>query len=304
MNALGSVFDVHGAQAAQIATLGWVMVIGAAFIMLLVCGTLWLATSGSQRVRRMLAKDRTVTMLGIVFPVATLTALLHYSLVLMRDGPSGEAATEIAVTGEQYWWRVSYGGAVASANELRIPVGRSTTLRLASPDVIHSFWVPSLAGKIDMIPGRTTSLKLTPQRPGVFRGACAEFCGTGHAFMAFNVIAMPTADYEAWRAREAGPAMPPSTAIAKQGAEIFQRSGCGACHTIRGTGATGSIGPDLTRLGSRSAIGAGVLPMSEASIASFVAGTDRHKPGNAMPPFRIFDADEMNALATYLAGLK
>lgn len=304
MNGLASVFDAHGAQAAQIATLGWVLVIGATIIMLMVGGALWLAMTGGDRTRRMLGGDRAVTLLGIVFPVVTLTALLHYSFVLMRDDAPGEAPAELAVTGEQYWWRVSYGGNVASANELRIPVGRRTMLQLASPDVIHSFWAPSLAGKIDLIPGRTTSLMLMPERPGIFRGACAEFCGTGHAFMAFNVIAMPAADYEAWRVQETGPAIPPSTALARQGAELFQRAGCGACHAIRGTSAAGSIGPDLTHFGSRTTIGAGTLAMSEANIASFVANTDRHKPGNAMPPFRIFSPDEMDALAAFLFGLK
>lgn len=304
MTGVASVFDGNGTQAMQIATIGWVLLIGAAIIMLAVGGTLWLAMTGGERTRSLLGGERTVTLLGIVFPVIVLTALLHYSLLIMRNDAADEAVVEIAVTGEQYWWRVSYDENISSANELRIPVGQRTVLRLASSDVIHSFWAPSLAGKIDLIPGRTTRMTLMPERPGIFRGACAEFCGTGHAFMAFNVIVMSTADYRTWRTHELGPATPPSTTLAQQGAELFQRAGCGGCHAIRGTGAAGSIGPDLTHFGSRTTIGAGTLTMSEANIASFITNTDRHKPGNAMPPFRIFSADEMQALSAYLFGLK
>lgn len=302
--ALTSVLTPFSDGATRIATLSWVIFVGAALIMLLVGGALWLAMSNRTAARRWLATSRSVTLLGIVFPVMTLTILLNTTLLLMRNDAAQGDAAGIEVTGEQYWWRISYGEAFQTANEIRIPVGQATTLRLLSRDVIHSFWVPSLGGKMDMFPERPTTITLAPDRPGTFRGVCAEFCGTGHAFMSFTVIAMPQADYDEWRRRQTAPALQPATDAARQGRALFEQAGCGTCHTVRGTNAAGMVGPDLTHLGSRNSIGADTLAMTEENLAAFVADANLHKPGNLMPPFRTLGDTELRALATYLAGLK
>jgi cytochrome c oxidase subunit II len=305
MTGLASVLGPFGREASQIATLSWIIFIGAAAIMVLVGGALWLAISGQDGLRARLATPRAVIALGIAFPVVTLTVLLLYSLILMRSGPAQSGAKpEIEVAGEQYWWRIGYAGMFGTANELRIPVGQQTALRLISRDVIHSFWVPSLAGKVDMLPGRDTTITLTPERPGIFRGVCAEFCGTGHAYMAFSVVAMPQTEYDAWRIHQARDAETPRSPTAQQGRDMFRQAGCGACHTVRGTEAAGLVGPDLTHVGSRLSIGAGVLPMTEENIASFIADSARHKPDSQMPPFRVLGDGERRAIAAYLNGLK
>ncbi len=163
------------------------------------------------------------------------------------------------------WWASSGGGAspirspaappIATANEIRIPAGRPIVFTLQSADVIHSFWVPNLGGKMDMIPGRTTHLRLQADQPGVFRGQCAEYCGGPHALMALEVVAMPPAEFEAWLQGQARPAAEPASEAAERGRELFLAAGCGACHTVRGTAAAGTVGPDLTHLGSRRSVG-------------------------------------------------
>jgi cytochrome c oxidase subunit 2 len=183
-------------------------------------------------------------------------------------------------------------------------VGRTVLFELRSADVIHSFWVPSLGGKVDMIPGRTTFLRLRADRAGVFRGQCAEYCGGPHALMALEVVAMEPADFDVWLQDQARPAADPESPIAGQGRELFLTAGCGACHAVRGTGAAGTIGPDLTHLGSRRSVGVDTASMSVAAIARFMTEGQHIKPGNRMPPFRIFAPYDLHAIATYLAALR
>jgi cytochrome c oxidase subunit 2 len=305
-----SVLAPHGPRAAEIAQLGWLLLAGGAAILLIVCIVLWLAIHGGRNARARLASHSTVVAGGIVFPAITLSALLGYNLWLMREGgrASAEPAIRIEVVGEQWWWRVSYlsfaGARVASANEVRVPIGRAVEFELKSNDVIHSFWVPSLAGKVDMIPGRTTRLRLSVDRTGVFRGQCAEYCGGPHAWMAMAVVAMSAEDHSVWFSNESKAAVEPQTNIARRGEALFRAAGCGGCHTVRGTGATGTVGPDLTHVGSRRSIGADLLPMTQANLARFILDGQTLKPGNRMPPFRIFAADELDAVAAYLHGLR
>jgi cytochrome c oxidase subunit 2 len=300
-----SVLAPHGSAAAEIATLTWMLFAGGAFVMAVVAAVLWAALRGPPRIRRKIASTKAVLILGAAFPVVTLTVLLVVGLRLTAALSAQDAPgmVKIEVRGEQWWWRVRYhgeGGQVFdSANEIRIPVGRPVRFELTAADVIHSFWIPSLAGKMDMIPGRATSLRVNAIRPGIYRGVCAEYCGGPHALMAFDVIAMPAADYDAWL-RDAG--RPADTT--GQGHGLFIRAGCGGCHTIAGTAANGTIGPSLTKLGERRSIAAGTLPMSEANLARFVAQSQHVKPANRMPPFDIFSAAELKTLAAYLAGLR
>jgi cytochrome c oxidase subunit II len=305
-----SVFAPRGPQAAEIAQLGWLLIAGGAAVLLIVCTALWFAVRGGADARLRLARPSTVIALGVAFPTVVLSALLLYSLSLTRLSSSAGAssALRIEVVGEQWWWRVFYtqpdGSRVAAANEIRVPVGSSVEFELTSPDVIHSFWVPNLGGKVDMIPGRTTRLRLRADREGVFRGQCAEYCGGPHAWMAFSVIATSTEDHETWLAREAAPAIEPESETARRGHKLFMGAGCGACHAIRGTPANGTIGPDMTHIGSRRAIAAELLPMTQANLARFVTDGQLLKPGNRMPPFRIFSQNDLDAVATYLHGLR
>lgn len=305
-----SMFAPSGPQAGSIAQLGWFLVAFASVVLLVVCIALWLAIRGNAPVRTWMGRPSAVVWLGIAFPAVALSALLLYGLTLTRTlAESGtNSSLRINIAGEQWWWRVSYikadGTRVASANEIRIPVGETVAFELTSPDVIHSFWIPNLGGKVDMIPGRTTRLRLRADRPGTFRGQCAEYCGGPHAWMGTRVIAMMANEHNEWLSREAASAIDPETDVARQGGALFLAAGCGSCHTIRGTQATGTIGPDLTHVASRRAIGAELLPMTQANLARFITDGQVMKPGNRMPPFRIFSRSDLDAVAGYLFGLR
>ena len=305
-----SVLSPQGLHAAEIAKLTWTLFAVTAAIVLIVAAATWLAISGPAPIRGALANTRTVIAGGIVFPSVVLAALLVSNIGLMNSlaRPSDTPGTvPITVVGEQWWWRVSYGvngTTVSSANEIRIPVGRDVIFTLKSADVIHSFWVPSLAGKVDMIPGRDTRLRVHATRPGVFRGPCAEYCGGPHALMALQVIAMPSDAFDAWLMAEAKPAAQPAADRESSGQFLFMSSGCGACHAVRGTPAAGIVGPDLTRLGSRQSIAAGTLALTQENLARFITDGQQVKPGNTMPEFRIFSGDQRDALTAYLISLK
>jgi cytochrome c oxidase subunit 2 len=307
-----SALAAHSVEAGEIARLAWVLFFGGTAILLLVVAAVWLAVSGPAAVRRHLATPRTVIAGGIVLPAAVLCTLLFLNVALMQSAarapPDQPGTVPITVTGEQWWWRVVYGGpngtTVESANDIRIPVGRDVVFTLRSADVIHSFWVPSLGGKVDMIPGRDTRLRVHATRPGIFRGPCAEYCGGAHALMALNVTAMPEGEFDAWLARERSDAAPSRTGAEREGAELFLASGCGTCHTVRGTRSAGSIGPDLTHLAARRSLGAGTVPLDRANLVRFIAAGQTIKPGNRMPEFRIFSPAQQDALASYLLGLR
>jgi cytochrome c oxidase subunit 2 len=302
----------HGPDAERIATLAWTLFGLCGAVLVLVLLALWIALRGAGRVRAWLASERAVEIGGIAFPVVVLAGLLVYGIWTTQAAfvaPEQDGALSISVSGEQWWWRIGYerpvgGGTIASANEVRIPVGRDVVFTLTAADVIHSFWIPSLGGKVDMIPGTTNRLRLSADRVGVYRGQCAEYCGGPHALMAFHVVAMPEAEFDAWLDAEAGPAAPPANDEAVRGQALFVSAGCGACHTVRGTEAEGTIGPDLTHLGSRRSVGIDTLPMTAENVARFIADGQHIKPNNRMPPFRIFSEAELGAVAAYLAGLE
>lgn len=300
-----SAFSAAGEEAISTLRLTWILTLGSVLVFLLVTGALVAALGKPGGMRRRLADPRMVTLGGIVFPMVVLAILLVYSFALLRAGPAsaGAAPLNIAIEGKQWWWRVTYsdapGGPVESANELRIPVGETVRLELTSADVIHSFWVPAYAGKVDMIPGRTNALTLKVTAPGIVRGQCTEYCGGAHALMAFTVIAMPPADYAAWLEREAAPA-----AQGLPGEGEFLRAGCGACHTVRGTPAEGTAGPDLTHVASRQTIGAGILATNPENFRAWLARHREIKPGNLMPEYDFLSPAEREAIATYLEALE
>lgn len=223
------------------------------------------------------------------------------------DG-TGSPELTIRVRGQQWWWQFIYedtdpARSFQTANELHIPVGKEIRVRLESVDVIHSFWVPSLAGKLDLIPGRENVLTFRAERPGVYRGQCAEFCGLQHSHMAFFVIAEDEDSYRQWAAAQQGNGLEPSEAEAGAGKAVFMAKQCAACHTIRGTAASGTTGPDLTHVGSRGTIAAGLLENTRGSIAAWIADPQTLKPGNNMPIVPL-TADELRQLAAYMESLK
>jgi len=290
----------HGPGAAITAEIAWVLFLGGGLVFLLVMALAAWAAFG--RRREWLAGGTALIAGGVVFPIVVLFALLVYTLLAAARiaDAHGAPALRIEVVGEQWWWRVHYldetgGRDFATANELRIPVGRTVEVELRSADVLHSFWVPALAGKLDLIPGRTNRLRFRADRPGVFRGQCAEYCGGPHAQMAFHVVAEEEAEFERWRAGQRAPAA---------GANELFLARCAACHAVRGTPAAGTLGPDLTHAGSRLAIGAGILPNDAGAIAAWITASQRIKPGNLMPEFHDLGGAELGALAAYVASLR
>jgi cytochrome c oxidase subunit 2 len=306
-----SALDPQGPRAAEIASLAWVLFAVCGLVLVIVIGATWISIRGAPGLRARMAREATVYAGGIVFPAVVLIGLLGASLMLMRGHMAASRESgplTIEITGEQWWWRVAYRLSderpVLSANELTIPTGQDIVLVLRSADVIHSFWVPALGGKVDMIPGRVTTLVLNADRPGLYRGQCAEYCGGPHALMALPVHAMPPSEFEAWLAAQRAPAPAPPTALIASGQALFTSAGCGGCHTIRGTDSNGAIGPDLTHIGSRLSIGIDTLPMSTENLSQFITGGQHIKPGNRMPEFRIFSDEDLAALAAYLVALK
>lgn len=219
-----------------------------------------------------------------------------------------DADVTILVRGQQWWWQFIYEDAdparsFQTANELHIPVGKNVRVRLESIDVIHSFWVPSLAGKLDLIPGRENILTLRAERPGVYRGQCAEFCGLQHSHMALFVIAEEEESYRRWAAMQQEGGVEPTSAEANAGKAVFMEKQCSACHTIRGTGASGTSGPDLTHVGSRRTIAAGLLENTRGSLAAWIADPQTLKPGNNMPLVPL-SSDELRQLSAYMESLR
>ena len=217
-------------------------------------------------------------------------------------------AVQLQVTGHQWWWDAQYGGDPASdtfhtANELHVPVGKPVVVKLRSDDVIHSLWVPNLAGKKDLIPGRTALLQFRADKPGVYRGQCAEFCGFQHAFMAFQVIADPPEQYDAWLARQRAEAPEPASAEERRGREVFLGAECVMCHAVRGTTAGARKGPDLTHVGGRLTLAAGTLVNDGERMKQWIRDPQSVKPGTTMPASSLGDAD-LAALVAWLESLK
>ena len=303
-----SALDPAGPAAASIHLLGLFMYGGAALVTLLVTALMLVPF-----LRR--GEPRTVRTLflwggGVALPGLTLTALVPFTLGAggeMRAATAPAHAT-VEVVGYQYWWEMAYRrpdglSPASSANELRLPVGEPVELLLRTEDVIHSFWVPNLAGKTDMIPGRVNRMVIQADRPGLWRGQCAEFCGAQHARMAFDVAAMPRAEFDAWLAALARPVREPETPFLREGRDLYVALGCGACHAVRGM-SEGRLGPDLTQVGARRNIGAGTLPGGVGNIAGWIASAQHLKPGNRMPSYDQLEGPQLRALAAWLDSLR
>lgn len=224
--------------------------------------------------------------------------------LFLLDNPPEEEGLVIEVTGKQWWWEFRYPELeIVTANEAHVPVGRQVEFRLRSGDVVHSFWVPRLAGKRDLVPGRETHLWFTADSAGSYWGQCAEYCGIAHALMKFRVVAREPGDFEAWVGDQRGPAVEPESDLAREGKELFLRSACIGCHRVRGTTAAGIVGPDLTHIGSRETIAAGILENTPENMARWIQDPQEVKPGNLMPDLGL-DDEQVARLAAYLQSLK
>ena len=318
--------DPSGPQAARIAGLWWLMLPIAAVVWVLVVAVmLWGAArkrtprealemrGGSEVVARDPERDRKLT--RIVAGAVIVTALTLF-LVLVADFRVGQALTmppatkvvPIEMVGHQFWWELHYPDSVPqntviTANEMHIPVGVPVVLELSSRDVIHSFWVPNLTGKRDLLPGYTRTIWFRADTPGVYQGQCAEYCGLEHAKMRMLVIAQTRADYEAWRAAERDTAQTPTDSLALRGKSVFEGTTCVMCHTISGTTAAATTGPDLTHVASRQTIAAGVLANTDANLYAWISDPQRIKPGTLMPATKLSPRD-LQALVAYLRHLK
>ncbi len=291
-----------GTDAAEQAVLFWFMTGAGALIWLIVMGAAIYAVVGRRKPKSEKFADRFILVGGVAFPVAALALLLVFGLSLLPSWAETEPPDlRVHVRGEQYWWRLSYeladGTRVETANELHLPAGGVVEFVLTSTDVIHSFWIPALGGKMDAIPGRTNVLRLEPTKPGIYRGACAEFCGPSHALMAFPVEVHERAAFEAWLAAQRRPA-------GRVGGEAFIASGCGACPTVRGVVETGAVGPDLTHLMARTTIAAGTLPNTPANLLAWISAPDHIKPDARMPPYASVPEADRRAIVDYLVSLR
>lgn len=308
-----SALDAAGIQAARIEWLWWLMFWVTTVVFLLVVGALVLAVHRGRSLHPARPSDRLLQRAvssAVALTIAILFGLLYASAVTGRAIGSvpGEKPLVIQITGQQWWWSVEYvdespSQRFTTANELRIPVGRPVVLNLRSPDVIHSFWVPNLHGKMDLIPGRLNTTWLQADLPGVYRGQCAEYCGVQHAHMGIVVVAEPPDAYERWANHQRQNAPVPSTPEQERGRGIVERGPCALCHTVRGTQAGGRTAPDLTHFASRSTIGAATAPNTPGYLAGWIANPQHLKPGNRMPATGL-SAEDLQAVLAYLELLR
>ncbi|HKG91021.1 MAG TPA: cytochrome c oxidase subunit II [Gemmatimonadaceae bacterium] len=326
------VMNPAGPQAERIARLGWTLIGVAAVVALLVYAALAMAVwrgrrraargepadvtpAGERRIARVNATAAAVSLLILLlFVVASAATGRAISWPKMKDGrgttPIGDQAPlTVEVTGHQYWWEMRYvdpsdpSRSLTTSNELHIPVGRPVRVVLKTRDVIHSFWIPNLHGKQDMVPGHDQQTYIRADRPGYYRGQCAEFCGHQHAKMAFDVVAEPAAQFQTWYENSLMPAAAPPDSSARRGQRVFLSSSCVMCHAINGTPAGSRVGPELTHLASRLTIAAGTLPNTRGHLGGWVMNPQAIKPGSHMPANEL-SPDELNALLDYLRSLK
>jgi cytochrome c oxidase subunit 2 len=313
-----SALEPAGPQAAKVAHLWWFAFAVAGTVYLLTMGALWWAARSARR-REQRGEDvgadseQGMTRSVTYALAATIVILLVFLVTDLSVGrtlspvPSRHPLT-IEVTGHQWWWEASYAdtsphGRFTTANEIHIPVGEPVLFVLQAQDVIHSLWVPNLAGKKDLIPGYTQSIWFQADTAGLYRGQCAEFCGLQHAKMALHVVAQPKAEYRKWVDQQRESAHTPTDSIESRGLEVFLTGQCAMCHSIEGTSAGSHAGPDLTHLASRRTIAAGTLPNTRGALAGWIVDPQQVKPGSQMPPNMLRPKD-LDALLTYLQSLK
>ena len=319
-----SVVDPTGPQAGRIATLFWFFtwLLAAVFVIVLALA-LWTLTRRHRGIEQQpleithLPSEHTEKKLARIVTAATVATVVILFVLLISSVVTGKAVADlgnaqkpmvIELTGNQWWWQIQYDNPdtsriLVTANEIHIPVGRPVEILGKSNDVIHSFWVPNLHGKRDLVPSRVTNEWIQADQPGAFRGQCAEFCGLQHAHMALWVIAEPEAQFDAWLDAQLKPALEPSDAIKQRGRQVFLSSACEYCHSIRGTTAAGQVAPDLTHFGSRRGIAANTLPNNLGNLGGWIVDPQSIKPGNHMATIAL-PSEDLQPLLEYLESLK
>lgn len=307
-----SVLDPHAPEARRIAGVWWLMFALSAAVYVVVAAFIVISIVRGRRARPASEEakdpkdDTFIWFGGIVAPVVILAVLAVVTITTtqaLRKPERGELRIE--VVGKRWWWDVRYpDSGVTTASEIHVPVGRPVDIELTSDNVVHSFWVPELAGKVDTIPGQRNHLRIRATEAGTFRGECAEYCGIQHAHMNLVVIADEPVDFDRWLARRrAGAGLTPSSEEAARGEVVFTREACAGCHAVKGTQATGRIGPDLSDFGSRKSIGSMTVPNTRSNLARWITDPESLKPGNLMPPTSL-SADDLAAITAYLDGLQ
>jgi cytochrome c oxidase subunit II len=308
------VFAPAGPAAQSIATLGVFLFVVCGVVYVLVLAALaWALARRRVPADASVETDRRLTRTVTVAVAATTVILIAFAFTSFVTGrgmtsPAGPGAVTVDAIGHQWWWEFQYrditpSDFVTSPNELRIPVGVPVVIKAVSRDVNHSFWVPSLHGKRDLIPGQVTNFWIQADKPGVYRGRCAEFCGHQHANMSFVVIAEPMEKFQRWIQQQRQPAAEPLEPVARRGQDVFLQGTCVMCHTVRGTSAGSRVGPELTHVASRMTIAAGTLPNTRGHLAGWVLDSQSIKPGNRMPANPL-PPDDLQALLAYLRSLR
>jgi len=318
-----SVLDPRGPRAEAVAKLHWSLVTVASVVYVIVISALvyalWRASrrtapTDADHLHRESPEQADRMKRGVVVAVSlTVVIMLSFVIVSVSTGSAlarvdGGKPLRIDIVGHQWWWEVKYPDPdphnnASTANEIHVPVGRPVLLKMTSRDVIHSFWAPNIVGKKDLIPGHETVTWFRADSAGVYRGQCAEFCGHQHAKMALYLVAEPRLQFESWLQKQRGPAQRPTDSLRLTGERIFLSGPCAICHTVSGTGAGGTVGPDLTHLASRRTIAAGTLSNTTGNLAGWILDPQTIKPGAKMPPTRL-EPHELRALLAYLENLK
>lgn len=315
-----SIFGSRGMVADRIAVLGWVYTAIGCVVLVVVSALVAFAllrrrqSPPDTRVYRGEDNGRAVRWIvfgGIVFPAIILVGAFTVTLVIQAEvsSPPKPTVATIEITGHRWWWEVKYigdgpNGGVVTANEIHIPVGEPVRVELVSADVIHSFWIPQIAGKTDVIPGLRNTMWMQADKPGTYWGECAEYCGLQHAHMNLTVVAESDTEFRKWMEQQRKPAVVDTTdLVSVVGIDAFRQSGCAICHRIQGTDAQGLIGPDLTHLASRSRIAAGLLANTRGNLAGWIANPQALKPGTQMPTMMLSPTEHRDILA-YLETLK
>jgi cytochrome c oxidase subunit 2 len=318
-----SALDPAGPQSGRISRLWWLMFYTCSAVFLVVSVALLIAIFRRRKGREKTSDapdispdpKREQRMTRVVMGAVGITLIILFVFLISSFStgrslysPDDQKAISIKITGHQWWWDVEYDGEPASnivhtANEIHIPVGQLVKFRLTADDVIHSFWVPNLNGKKDLIPGHEIILTFQADRAGEFRGQCAEFCGYQHAHMAFTIVAESPDKFYEWMNQQRATSVQPTGDAELRGQQVFLHSPCIMCHKIRGTDAGGNVAPDLTHLASRKTIAAGTLPNTRGHLAGWITNSQEIKPGNHMPPVPL-DPVDLQALLAYLESLK
>ena len=304
------IFDPASSQAAAISDLFKVVLIICAVILLIVASMIGISLicfrhrPGTVEPRPFFG-NRKLEIIWTVGPTLIVICLFALTARGMRQSdPPANQEPDLIVIGHQWWWEIRYPGTgVTTANEIHIPVGRRFLVRLESADVIHDFWVPALARKIQLIPGQTNHIWLAADAVGTYGGECAEYCGAQHAWMRFSVIAESPAAFDAWLREQEKSAAIPASDSTQNGLKIFQTLTCINCHSIRGVSVAANAAPDLTHLAGRQILGAGVLSNTETNLFSWLKDPQTFKPGCYMPNLKLTDA-QVGALTCYLGSLK